>query len=172
MTTEINATIEEVEETTPKKIGKDMRGKRNYDGSTPLLDPQQEEYINKILFYLGDRLRAYEEVYQPDTTARLYTGKPAYKFFERKNFVKRYQYLTNVAMLSAGLDRKTLLLKAATMVDKSVKSHKVREFTQLVDTILKLQSANPKNMPEQIKVITAEKVDLAPVKELLEELNG
>jgi len=169
MKTEINGTVETIEEEV--KIRTSMRGVKNYHGEHPLPDPMQEEYVQKIIFYMGDRIRAYEEVYHPDTTKINYTGKPAYKFFERKNFVKRYQYLTNLAMLSAGIDRKTLLLKAATMVDKAVKNQKVREFTQLVDTILKLQNANPKNMIET-KPMAAEVVDLAPVKELLADLSS
>lgn len=152
---------------------KDLRGraKPSYDGTSPLPDPLQEEYIHKLIYYMGDRKRAYEEVYFPNTDAPNYSAKAPYRFFERKGFMKRYNYLMNNAMYSAGLDRKTLLLKAAAMLEKAVTGNKVRDFTALVDTITKLQvDENKYKIGPQVKAIPAQ-TDLAPVKELMESLN-
>lgn len=154
---------------------KSLRGKMplKYDGKKPLPDPMQEEYIHRIIYNMGDRKKAYEEVYFPNTEAPNYSGRAPYRFFERKGFVKRYKYLMDQAMYSAGLDKKTLLLKTASMVDKAVKGNKVKDFTSLVDTVLKLQVDDNK-----YKVLgngatqkAPSEEDLKPVKELLESLN-
>ena len=152
---------------------KSLTGKmpRNYDGTTPHPDPMQEEYIHKIIFHMGDRIKAYEEVFHPNTSAPNYSGKAPYRFFQRKGFVKRYNYLMDQAMYSAGLDKKTLLLKTAAMLEKAMKGNKVRDFTSLVDTVLKLQVDENKYKIHQSNRIAPSEEDLAPVKELMESLN-
>lgn len=151
---------------------KDLRGKtpHGYDGTKPLPDLLQEEYIHRIIFNMGDRRKSYEEVYFPNTEAPNYSGRAPYRFFERKGFLKRYKHLMNQAMYSSGLDKKTLLLKTANMLDKAVKGNKVRDFTNLVDTVLKLQvEENKTPLPLNNPIKTAE--DLSPVKDLLASLN-
>lgn len=153
---------------------KSLRGKtpHQYDGTKPLPDLLQEEYIHRIIFNMGDRKKSYEEVYFPNTEAPNYSGRAPYRFFERKGFMKRYKYLMDQAMYTSGLDKKTLLLKTASMMDKAIKGNKVRDFTSLVDTVLKLQVDENK-----YKVLghgakePPTREDLTPVKELLESLN-
>jgi len=158
-----------------RERSKDLRGKlpHNYDGSKELPDPLQEEYIHRIIFNMGDRKKAYEEAFFPMIENPNYPAKAPYRYFERKGFVKRYNYLMTNALFSAGLDKKTLLLKTAALIERSVKSNKVRDFTSLVDTVLKLQVDENKYkvlaQPEQRKV---SEDDLAPVKALMESLNG
>lgn len=169
--------IMEVEVQNSGKISdvgrKSLTGKMpsSYDGTKPLPDPMQEEYIHKIIFHMGDRKKAYEEVFHPNTSAPNYSGRAPYRFFERKGFVKRYKYLMEQAMFSAGLDKKTLLLKTAAMLEKAVASNKVRDFTTLVDTVLKLQVDENKYAISAPKKVVPTEEDLAPVKELMESLN-
>ncbi len=155
---------------------KSLRGKtpHKYDGTTALPDVSQEEYIHRIIFNMGDRRKAYEEVYFPMTTEPKYSARAPYRFFERKGFVKRYKYLMDQAMYSAGLDKKTILLKTASMLDKAVKNNKVRDFTNLVDTVLKLQVEDNKYkvLGDNTNKPAPSKEDLKPVKDLLESLNG
>lgn len=154
---------------------KSLRGKTpyKYDGRKPLPDPLQEEYIHRIIFNMGDRKKSYEEVYFPHTSEPRYTSSAPYKFFERKGFIKRYKFLMDRAMYTAGLDKQTILLKTASMLEKAVKSNKVRDFTSLVDTVLKLQVDDNKykalgnNTP-----VAPSREDLKPVEDLLKELNG
>lgn len=153
---------------------KSLRGKTpyKYDGTKPLTDPLQEEYIHKIIFNMGDRKKAYEEVYFPNTSAPNYSGRAPYRFFERKGFLLRYNYLMDQAKLGAGIDKKSLLLKAGSMVDKAVKGNKVRDFTALVDTILKLDVDSGKykaQAPKQQAIPSY--ADLTPVTDLLNELS-
>jgi len=154
---------------------KDFRGKtpHKYDGTKPLPDPSQEEYIHRIIFNMGDRKKAYEEVYYPNTESPNYPVRAPYRYFERKGFMQRYKYLMDQAMYSTGLDKKTLLLKAAHMMERAVKGNKVRDFTSLVDTVLKLQVDDTKYKALAVK--DTEKLpspeDLKPVKDLMESLN-
>lgn len=155
---------------------KSLRGKlaHNYDGTKPLPDPRQEEYIHRIIYNMGDRKKAYKEVFFPNMVEHDYPPRAPYRFFERKGFVKRYKYLMNQAMYSSGIDKKTLLLKTAAMIDKAVKGNKVRDFTNLVDTILKLEVEDNKYkaLGDNSKKKAPSKEDLKPVKDLLESLNG
>jgi hypothetical protein len=152
---------------------KSLTGKTpyHYDGTTPLPDQLQEEYIHRIIFHMGDRKRAYEEVYHPNKEAPNYSGRAPYRFFERKGFIKRYKYLMDNAMLSAGLDKKTLLLKTASMLEKAMLSNKVRDFTALVDTVLKLQEEENKYKIKAKPIEITTQTDLAPIRELMESLN-
>lgn len=155
---------------------KDLRGKASpkYTGKDELPDQLQEQYIHRIIYHMGNRKKAYEEVWYPDVENPKYPARAPYRFFERKGFMLRYNYLTTQAVNNAGLDKNSLLLKASQLIDKSVKSNKVRDFTALVDTILKLKADPSKVYDAQPKykqlAPTAE--DLAPVRELLEGLNG
>lgn len=154
---------------------KDLRGKtpHKYDGTKPLPDPMQEEYIHKIIMHMGDRRKAYEEVFHPNVTAPNYAGRAPYRFFERKGFMQRYKYLMDQAMYSTGLDKKTLLLKAAHMMDKAVKGNKVRDFTSLVDTVLKLQvdDTKYKALAGKTQEQLPSAADLKPVEDLMKSLN-
>ena len=153
----------------PKSLTGKMPAK--YDGTKPHPDPMQEEYIHRIIYNMGDRKKAYEEVYFPNKSAPNYSGRAPYRFFERKGFVKRYKYLMDQAMYSAGLDKKTLLLKTAAMLEKAVTGNKVRDFTNLVDTVLKLQVEDNKYKINPTQHAITQQADLTPVKELMESLN-
>ena len=153
---------------------KGLRGKlpSKYDGTKPLPDPLQEEYIQRIIYNMGDRKKAYEQVFYPNVDSPKYSARAPYRFFERKGFMLRYNYLMSQAMYSAGLDKKTLLLKTANMLDKAVKGNKVKDFTSLVDTVLKLKvddSGNHKALGSQVQIPS--NADLKPVEDLLEDLN-
>lgn len=169
---EVNNEIMDSGEFTDVKP-KSLTGKTpyHYDGTKPLPDQLQEEYIHRIIFNMGDRKKAYEEVYHPNKEAPNYSGRAPYRFFERKGFVKRYTYLMNQAMYSAGLDKKTLLLKTAAMLEKALEGNKVRDFTTLVDTVLKLQVDENKYKITANQNVIEQKTDLTPVKELMESLN-
>ncbi len=123
---------------------------------------------------MGDRKKAYEEVYFPNVSAPNYSGRAPYRFFERKGLTKRYKFLMNQAMYTSGLDKKTLLLKTASMVDKAVQSNKVRDFTALVDTVLKLQveDKNYRALADNTNKPAPSREDLKPVEDLLKSLNG
>lgn len=155
---------------------KSLRGKipYKYDGSKPLPDPLQEEYIHRIIHNMGDRKKAYEEAYFPLQDSPNYSARAPYRFFERKGFVKRYKYLMDQSMYGAGLDKKTLLLKTAAMLEKAVKGNKVRDFTSLVDTVLKLQVEDSKYkvLADNTMREAPSEDDLKPVKDLMQELNG
>ena len=155
---------------------KSLRGKTpyKYDGKTSLPDARQEEYINRIIYNMGDHKKAYEEVYFPNVNAPNYSGSAPYRFFERKGFIRRYKFLMDRAMYSVGLDKKTLLLKTAQMIEAAVQANKAKEFTSLVDTVLKLQVDETKYRALQppTAYVAPSREDLAPVKELLDSLNG
>lgn len=156
------------------KIGpKSLTGRmpKNYDGTTPHPDPMQEEYINRIIYNMGNRVKSYEEVYRPDTNAPNYSSKAAYKFFERKGFLKRYNFLMNQAMYAAGIDKKTLLLKTAALIEDAVEKKKVKDFTNLVDTVLKLQTNENKYRALNQERSVNPQIDLKPIQDLMESLN-
>lgn len=168
---EVKTTIQDTGEYTevrPKSLTGKMPYK--YDGTSPHPDPMQEEYIHRIIYNMGDRIKSYEEVFHPNTNAPNYSGRAPYRFFERKGFVKRYNYLMDQAMLSAGIDKKTLLLKTAAMLETAVKGNKVRDFTTLIDTVLKLQVDDTKYKMVLEKTYTQNQVDITPVNELMESL--
>lgn len=156
---------------------KDLRGKlpHKYNGSKPLPDPLQEEYIHRIIYNMGDRKKAYEQVYFPNISEPKYSARAPYRFFERKGFMKRYKYLMDQSMVTAGLDKETMLLKTASLMEKAVKGNKVRDFTSLVDTVLKLQVDEGKykalGAPSKTEEIPSH-ADLKPVEDLLRSLNG
>lgn len=157
----------------PKTVSKSASYhiKKNYDGKTELPDPKQEEYIYRIIANLGNRVKAYNETYYPGVEKPSYSPNMPYRFFERKGFQLRYQYLMQQAMFSAGLDRRSLLLKASTLVDESLKKKSVRDFSTMVDTILKLetpvtQTRNERHAP------AAQKIDTAKIKALMKDLEG
>lgn len=157
---------------------KDLRGKTpyKYDGKTPLPDELQERYIQRIIYNMGDRKKSYEEVYYPNTPDPNYSSRAPYRFFERKGFVTRYAHLMNTAVGSVGLDKKTLLLKAAHMMDKAVKGNKVRDFTALVDTVMKLQVDDSKykalGKQQNTQLAPPTKEDLKPVQDLMDGLKA
>lgn len=155
----------------------DLRGKlpHNYNGSKPLPDPVQEEYINRIIFNMGDRKKAYEETFFPNNPSPKYSAKAPYRYFERKGFMKRYKYLMDQAQVTAGLDKETMLLKTASLIDRAVKGNRVKDFTSLVDTVLKLQVDESKYKalaPSQKNEEIPHTADLGRVKDLLKDLNS
>ena len=167
--------VEDCGDPIPRKSPKSLRGKtpRDYDGTKPLADPLQEEYIHRIIYNMGDRKKAYREVYYPNNPEYDFPIRAPYKLFERKGFMKRYKYLMDQAMYTSGLDKKTLLLKSASMLEKAVASNKVRDFTSLVDTVLKLQVDSSKYKALGQGALKApSKEDLKPVEDLLKGLNG
>ena len=154
---------------------KDLRGKipYHYKGDIPLVDPKQEEYIANIIRYMGDRRKAYEETYFHNIVDPHYPERAPWRYFERKGFLLRYNYLMTNATNGIGIDKHTLLMKAASLVDKAVAGNKVKDFTSLVDTILKLQVDTSKYtaIGNSAPVIPT-KDDLKQVRELMESLNG
>ncbi len=167
MKTEINATIQDTGERNGASA---YHIKKNYDGSTPLPDDKQEEYIHRIIFNLGNRKKSYEEVYYPKVVNPQYGASMPYRFFERKGFQKRYQFLMKQALFSAGIDHRTLLLKSATLIDEAIKNKDINGFSTMVTTILKLESPQAERATQ--KKIPVTKEDLAPVRDLLESLKG
>lgn len=158
-----------------RNVPMDMRGKTpfNYKGDKPLADPRQEEYIHNIVRFMGDRRKAYEVTYYPNIVSPQYSPRTPWRFFERKGFLLRYNYVMNEALHGIGLDKSTLLVKAAGMIDKAVQGNKVKDFTSLVDTVLKLQvDASKYTAINQSALVSPSKDDLKQVKELMESLNG
>lgn len=175
MKTEINATIQDVDAEAPTKAMSSFRGQKaqKYDGTTALPDQKQEDYIHRIIYHLGNRKKAFEEIYYPQIENPNYQPSMPYRFFERKGFQKRYNYLMKQAMFSAGIDHRTLLMKAATLVDNAIAKKNVRDFATMVDTILKLEAPMTARREEWVeKKPKTTQADLAPIKELLEELKG